>query len=318
MIAANRSRSSCSLEEALAGLRAEWGIQARPVAALVRLLDGGAPVSTGRLVAETALSHRSVTEILQRLEPWLETGPQGHRLKQKPPSPPDPPHEIRTPGHPQRSEEGGVPRFHGEGEGRGGGDPDLERRLAQLQVPRRRRHLDHVAATSDTRLRRARLLAERYDLDGAGVLCLGDHDLTSLALALVAPRAHVAVVDVDDEVLEHVDRSARALGVEVCCRFADLRLGLPSDLRGTADLVFTDPPYTPEGVWLFAARGIEAMRRDHRSRLLLCYGHGDGQPALGLKVQAALHSLRLLIEEVRPGYLWRGKLLRFAQVKVAR
>ncbi len=40
------------------------------------------------------------------------------------PSPPDPPHEIRTPGHPLRSVEGGAPRFHGdpgEGEGRGGG-----------------------------------------------------------------------------------------------------------------------------------------------------------------------------------------------------
>ena len=31
----------------------------------------------------------------------------------------DPPHEIRTPGHPQRSEEGGAPRFRGDpGDGR--------------------------------------------------------------------------------------------------------------------------------------------------------------------------------------------------------
>lgn len=247
-------------------------MQSLPVARLVRLLGEGAPVPVERLIVETALSHRAVTGVLARLEPWLESGPRGHRL--------------REPAAPW-------------GTTLRGGAKDAARRLP---APARRRHLDHVAATAETRLRRARLLASRYDLDGATVCCLGDHDLTSLALALIAPRCRVAVVDVDDEVLEQVDRAATGLGAPVTCRFADLRLGLPADLAGAADLVFTDPPYTPEGVRLFAARGCEALRRDDRSRLLLCYGYGERQPALGLKVQAALHALHLLVEEVRPGF----------------
>jgi hypothetical protein len=270
-----------SLEEALAELRAEWGIQARPVCELVRLLAAGRPETVDRLVAATALSHRSVTAALRRLEPWLESGPAGHRLAEAPP--------------------GGALEIPAE-EGPAGAA--LDERLAGIEAfaPPRRRDLDHVAATAGTRLRRAAFMAERYDLDGARVLCLGDHDLTAPALALAAPGARVAVVDVDDEVLERVDGAARSLDVEVACRFADLRVGLPPALRGWADLVFADPPYTPEGVRLFAQRGCEALRRDDRTRLLLCYGHGERQPALGLKVQSVLHSLRLLIEEVRPGF----------------
>ena len=252
-------------------------MQSRPVARLVRLLGDGTPVTTERLIAATALSHRSVTDVLGRLEPWLESGPRGHRL--------------REPAEPWGTTLRGSAR-------------EVERRMAELTAaaPRRRRQLDHVAATVETRVRRARYLADHYDLDGATVLCVGDHDLTSLALALLAPRCRVAVVDVDDEFLEHVDRSAAQLGAAVACRFADLRLGLPADLAATADLVFTDPPYTPEGVRLFAARGCEALRRDDHSRLLLCYGHGERQPTLGLKVQAVLHALHLLVEEVRPGF----------------
>lgn len=256
-------------------------MQSRPVAALVRLL-GERPMTTERLIAETGLSHRSVMEVLRRLEPWLETSVRGHRLKG--PSP--------LAGEEARPRAGG------------GDERELRARMAALvaAAPGGRRNLDQIAATVDTRLRRARQLASRYDLAGARVLCLGDHDLTSLALALVEPRARVAVVDVDDRLLEYVDGSAAGLSVEVTCRFADLRLGLPPDLAGAVDIVFTDPPYTPEGVRLFAWRGCQALRRDDHSRLLLCYGHAERQPALGLKVQAALHSLHLLIEEVRPGF----------------
>lgn len=252
-------------------------MQSRPVATLVRMLGEGTPVPVDQLIARSRLSHRSVMDVLGRLEPWLESGPRGHRLLQ-----PASPWWTTVQGRLK----------------------DVERRLADLTAaaPGRRKHLDHVAATLPTRLRRARFLAGHYDLDGATLLCLGDHDLTSLALALTVPRCRIAVVDVDDALLEFIDRSAARLGATVTCRFADLRLGLPADLAATADLVFTDPPYSPEGVRLFAARGCEALRRDDGSRLLLCYGHGERQPALGLKVQAVLHSLHLLVEELWPAF----------------
>jgi N4-bis(aminopropyl)spermidine synthase len=273
--------SSKSEPAALVGeldaLEREWGIQFRCVTALLGTLASG-PHKVDRLVSESGLSHRSVMEVVQRLQPWVEAGPHGYRLQAALPSP----------------------------MGAGGGEPDesVRRLLAGLieAAPARRRRLDHVAATPETCLRRARFLADRYWLGGARVVFLGDHDLTSLALALLHPAARLSVVDVDDDLLEYIAGAAERQGVDVDCWFADLRVGLPQAIRESADLVFSDPPYTPEGMRLFAQRGCQALRRDERSRLLLCYGYGERQPALGLKVQAVLHQLRILIEEVQPQF----------------
>jgi hypothetical protein len=86
------------------------------------------------------------------------------------------------------------------------------------------------------------------------------------------------------------------------CHFADLRVALPEPLHDRFDLVVTDPPYSPEGVGLFAARAVEAIRRHDSGRLILAYGFPLASPALGLKVQRALSSLDLVYEAVLPDF----------------
>jgi hypothetical protein len=169
-------------------------------------------------------------------------------------------------------------------------------------APRARPELDHVPATPETVQRRAEFLAERFSLDGADVLFLGDHDLTSLALALAVPGARIAVVDVDEDLLAYIDRSARDLDLSIACRFGDLRLGLPWSLQHGSDLVFTDPPYTRQGLKLFTVRAISALKHGSRSRLVLCYGYSDLQPKEGREIQLLLDTLQTVIEEVRPGF----------------
>lgn len=156
------------------------------------------------------------------------------------------------------------------------------------------RDLDHVPATPDTVLARARHLAATYDLERSRVLFLGDHDCTALALARVAEPREIAVVDIDQRVLEY-EREVHTL-------FADLRLGLPETARGRYDLVFTDPPYTPDGVGLFCARALEALREPRTGRILLAYGFPESQPALGLKVQRELAALELVTEAMLPAF----------------
>jgi len=135
------------------------------------------------------------------------------------------------------------------------------------------------------------------------VLCLGDRDGTSAALALAEPRARVTALDVDDDVLAGLGEAAP----EVTTVFGDLRVGLPESLAGACDLVFTDPPYTPEGIRLFLARGLEAVAPRPGARLAFCYGHGERQPELGYRVQEVVHELRLLLEAVLPGFnAYRG------------
>ncbi|MFI5910725.1 bis-aminopropyl spermidine synthase family protein [Dactylosporangium sp. NPDC051541] len=158
--------------------------------------------------------------------------------------------------------------------------------------------LDHVAATAETAGRRARWLASTYDLAGARVVCVGDHDLTSLALRRACPDTEVTVVDVDERLLAYID----AQGAGVACYHADLRFGLPPAVTGSADLIFTDPPYTPEGVQLFLGRGAQALRDRTNGRLVMAYGFSPLTPALGLKVQRAVLDLDLVIEAMLPAF----------------
>lgn len=175
--------------------------------------------------------------------------------------------------------------------------PQVLERLEKLVAgaPRGRHTLDHVAATPETVLRRALLLGARFWLPGAKLLCVGDHDLTSLAVKLTHPEVEVTVVDIDERILAYID--AQDLGVRT--RWADLRLGLPPSAHDH-DLAITDPPYTPEGIGLFVARAIEGLKDDGRA--LLAYGASERTPMLALKVQNALSALNLVNEAIYPDF----------------
>lgn len=186
---------------------------------------------------------------------------------------------------------------------RGISDDDLVARMAGLiaEVPTDRA-LDHVSATAETAARRARWLDETYDLAGAHLVCVGDHDLTSLAVLEVRPDLRVTVVDVDERLLEFIAERAAQRGHAVDCWFADLRFGLPPGVAESADLVFTDPPYTPEGVQLFLGRGAQALRDRGNGRLVMAYGFSPLTPALGVKVQRAVLDLDLAVEAILPAF----------------
>ncbi|WP_245614554.1 bis-aminopropyl spermidine synthase family protein [Actinokineospora inagensis] len=168
-------------------------------------------------------------------------------------------------------------------------------------VPTPARALDHVQADAATMLRRARWLDLTYDLPGARLLCVGDHDLTALAACTLRPDLKATVVDVDERLLDYVDTTAAARGLDIQCLYADFRFDLPPSAVGTADLVFTDPPYTPEGMRLFLARAVESLR-DPDGRALVAYGYSPRTPALGLKVQQEIQRLGLVFEAVLPAF----------------
>lgn len=177
---------------------------------------------------------------------------------------------------------------------------ELQRIVAEAPPPRT--ELDHVAATADTALRRGVLLDSQFALPGARLLFVGDHDLTSLATAMVCPEVEARVVDIDERTLEYIDTIAGRLGLAVRCYFADLRLGLPSSLQTDSELVFTDPPYTPEGVEMFVRRGLEGLADFRQARLLLAYGASETTPTLTAKTQARLLRLNIAIEAMWPDF----------------
>ncbi len=184
------------------------------------------------------------------------------------------------------------------------GSAELIKLMADIIAagPKPVRALDHVPATPATAVRRALWMDGSFDLAGSTLLCIGDHDLTSIATCLVNPDVKVIVIDIDENLLSFVDKEASRRRLSIQTAYADFRLGIPSLALESADLVFTDPPYTPEGVRLFLARGLQGLRDRANGRLLMAYGYGSHQPTLGLKVQQAVQSLSIVYEAILPHF----------------
>jgi hypothetical protein len=166
-------------------------------------------------------------------------------------------------------------------------------------VPAPRAELDHIAATPRTLWDRASLLQAAYGRAAPRMLFLGDHDCSALACREVIAAADATVADLDAGLLAHIEQASSGA---VKTAFGDFRLGLPRSLTGGFDLVFTDPPYTPEGVELFLARAIEALDPQADGRILLAYGYSRKHPGLGQKVQESFSRLRLTLEAMLPGF----------------
>ncbi|MFI6522279.1 bis-aminopropyl spermidine synthase family protein [Spirillospora sp. NPDC050679] len=258
----------------------------------IGLLSDGAWWSLADLVRETGAPRRSVEALLRHL--GAEKSARGHRL---PAATVDRLAAVLRDRPRPLAAAGPVDHLLD-------AHADAVARLDELirSAPRARQELDHVSATPETVVRRALLLGARFWLHEARLLCVGDHDLTSLAVALLFPEVEVTVVDIDDQILEHIDRGAAALGVPVRTRWADLRIALPPSAAQRADFAITDPPYTPDGIALFTARAFEGLRDPGAGRILLAYGAGDRTPTLALKVQNALAALNLATEAVYPDF----------------
>ena len=255
------------------------GARTEPARRVIGMLCAG-PHSLAELVRESAMPRRGVEELLSALDGDLVRNRDTY--------------EIQASARASYTEAFAVPPRR---------EPDLAVIRSDVDsVPPALAALDHVQATPDTVARRAKWLNEQYELSGRTLLCLGDHDLTSLAVAAVNPDVAVLVVDLDDRVLAHIDSRARERGLNIRCLHTDLRFGLPPAVIESSDLVFSDPPYTPEGMALFAGRGIEALRDTGSGRLLLAYGFSDRTPALGQKVQQELLGIGLAFEAILPGF----------------
>ena len=279
-----------------------WGIDFQRVRALVCQLTSSNWCSVSELITQTLLSHWNVTHLLRRLRPWLERDQDRVRIRvtfqdlfrtvfdcsHLPSECFLTPYEIAAQAGEEAAQAEAVLA-------------SMERIVNVLPL-RPVRHLDHVSATPLTCLKRALFLAKNYDLGGATILLLGDHDLTSLALAQVASSIAITVVDSDERILDYISMVSAQHGWTIRTLFADLRIALPRSVEASCDLVFTDPPYTPEGMRLFLARGLESLRPTSSTRLLFCYGFSERHPGLGLKVQSVLHDLHLVTEAILPHF----------------
>jgi predicted methyltransferase len=124
--------------------------------------------------------------------------------------------------------------------------------------------LDQCHCTPKTKLRRVLAMHAADAVDGRRILLLGDDDLMSVALLRFARQFGVAIeelaiVDLDDRLLEFIDAELDDAPFPFRCIRQDVREPLPAALAAGFDTVVTDPPYTSAGARLFLTRSIEAL-----------------------------------------------------------
>lgn len=166
--------------------------------------------------------------------------------------------------------------------------------------------LDQTHCTAATKLRRALMLRDLGALDATSVLLLGDDDLTSVAIALLAehlgerPPRDLVVIDVDPAVLDVADRRLSTTSIRYEVVRHDLRDGLPAALAGRFDVAFTDPPYTVEGARLMVSRAVEALQPGPSRQVHLAFGPKD--PDTAAAVQRDLVAMGLVLRRLTPSF----------------
>jgi len=198
------------------------------------------------------------------------------------------------------------------------GKTDWKTELAELlskleawftQRPQVDVQLDQAKCTPETSLRRAILSLQDHSLIGKRILCVGDDDMVSISLGMllkslfpeaVSFKTSIHVVDLDERYLSYIREIAEREHLPISCHHQDLRHPLPLEMHGQFDCVFTDPPYTLQGMNLFISRGITALKKTSGLPLFLSFAHKS--PEFTLAMQRDFVQMGLIAKEVMPQF----------------
>ncbi|WP_242424648.1 bis-aminopropyl spermidine synthase family protein, partial [Frankia sp. EI5c] len=212
--------------DAVAAFVGSFGVRSRPLREILSLLTRGSqPIEA--LIVSTATPRRVVEDLLRSLGEDLAENSEGLSVRPALAALYRDSFALAEVG-PAGGEHGAAGDPGAAGEAGDAGSPVEALAALIAGAPAPRRDLDHVAATAQTLARRVSWLRSTYDLAGRRVLFVGDHDLTSVALARSCPRTEITVVDLDERTLAYIDATARREGLAISTLFGDLRFGLPS------------------------------------------------------------------------------------------
>ncbi len=156
---------------------------------------------------------------------------------------------------------------------------------------------DQGYVTPETTVSRIAFMATKMDLQNREILIIGDDDLTSIAACLTGLPKRVQVLEIDDRLLEFINKVSKEYGFELSAEKYDIRNPLPEEHFGKYDVFFTDPSETEEALKLFLSRGICGLRGPR------CSGYfGITRVEASLekwyKLQKMLNEMRIVITDM--------------------
>jgi len=276
-----------SMKERILQVSKETGIPTKKVWDFLYILCGGEPVANNELLQRLGVSKNALNQAKEMFADLLESPSKNTRLKDE------------TLGQVTSLFSA---EYKAEETLWSGLETDKYHQVLEIlrrhedKRPAPERKYDQFTATVETTARRASLLDQNEDVAGKRLLFLGDDDFTSVAVSSFGKASNVTVLDIDDRILGKIRQVAGEEDLKIGSANYDARKALPDSYKQKFDVVFTDPPYTPEGISLFVSRAIQALDLKNQSaRIYLCYGNSDRAKERFIPIYELLASSGLMV-----------------------
>jgi hypothetical protein len=104
------------------------------------------------------------------------------------------------------------------------------------------------------------------------------------------------VFEIDDRLGKFITNISRENGLEIEVIKKDLFQPLDKKLLNKYDIVFTDPPYTNEGINIFLNQAVRLIKKNFLGRIYLCYGNSDRAREREIEIQKLILDHNLIIK----------------------
>ncbi|WP_457549222.1 bis-aminopropyl spermidine synthase family protein [Archaeoglobus sp.] len=147
-------------------------------------------------------------------------------------------------------------------------------------------------------IRRVEFLFERGDLLKTEIFVVGDDDLFSLASALTGFPKRIFVIDIDERLIDFINKKADEYGLPVEAQVYDVQQAFPEELKGKFDVFVTDPVETIPGLKLFLSRGVSTLKG------VGCSGYFglttlEASRRKWFEIQKMIHDMGFVITDIR-------------------
>ncbi len=165
--------------------------------------------------------------------------------------------------------------------------------------------VDQSKCTVLTSIKRAILALKSGSIIGKNILCLGDDDFVSISITIITKKlfsnneqisCDVTVLDVDKRILQYIENLSIEYCLPISLLYYDARKPLPNVVCNQFDCLFTDPPYTIQGLDLFLSRGIAGLKK--QNSLKVFFSFANKSPEVTLQMQTSFIEMGLIIKSI--------------------
>ncbi|GFD80392.1 hypothetical protein KUL118_32540 [Tenacibaculum sp. KUL118] len=167
-------------------------------------------------------------------------------------------------------------------------------------APKYNATIDQTPCTAETAIRRALLMFVQGAIDGKRIALIGDDDLISIALCLVAKylgsirSIELTVFDIDSRFIDFIKSITYKNNFPITCIKHDMRMPIPKKFLHKFDVIETDPPYSLKGAFLFLSRGLELLIQAPEKCIIFSFAHWPSDKKI--KLEKMFNELGMSVE----------------------